>query len=91
MEATWENKDELFEAYPNFHLEDKVSLEGMGNDTQVPIANSSNNPIGPKEDKNPKLARERRVPVWAKDYELANARIGSGKLKRTEKMDKFPS
>jgi len=49
----------------------------------VPIANLGNNNIGPKEDKGPKLARERRIPMWAKDYDLANARKGCKKLRRT--------
>ena len=35
-EASWEYYDEIFQLYPSFHLEDKVSLEG-GSNVRPPI------------------------------------------------------
>jgi hypothetical protein len=82
IEATWEDKEELLKAYPDVHLEDKVSLEGLGNDTHVPIATAAKSLNGLKEDKGPKQTRERAAPMWTKDYVMDAARKGSRNSRR---------
>jgi len=57
MEAIWEDQDELLEAYPTLHLEDKVILDGMGIDTHVPLAAPSEGTVGPRQDKSQRLSR----------------------------------
>ncbi|KAK2380216.1 hypothetical protein QL285_035697 [Trifolium repens] len=72
LEATWEDTDHLKEAYPEVNLEDKVELDGMGNDTGVSITNSQS-PNEPKE-KSPKVKRKRNAPTWLKDYHVPGIR-----------------
>jgi hypothetical protein len=72
LEATWEDTDHLKEAYPEVNLEDKVELDGMGNDTGVSITNPQS-PNEPKE-KSPKVKRKRNAPTWLKDYHVPGIR-----------------
>ncbi|XP_057790743.1 uncharacterized protein LOC131007846 [Salvia miltiorrhiza] len=80
--STWEARDDMQRQFPSFNLEDKVGLEGMGNDTrQEPTA------IGPEEVDKPateveegpnedspvedvEARRTRAPPARFKDYEL---------------------
>ncbi|CAJ2675282.1 unnamed protein product [Trifolium pratense] len=70
-EASWEDVDIITACYPNFHLEDKVILEGEGSDTP-PISEEAT--PGPNheneaahEDPTEKK-RKIRKPAWTQDY-----------------------
>ncbi|GJR93541.1 ty3-gypsy retrotransposon protein [Tanacetum coccineum] len=73
-EATWEWLSEFKAAYPSYHLEDKVIVEGLGNVTAEFDEPHDEEPTKPK-DKEPtddtnksRLKRATSRPVWFKDY-----------------------
>jgi hypothetical protein len=63
--------------YPNFHLEDKVSLEDPGNDMNEAIGDPTNTGVV----MNPQSREKRNVglPSHLKDYELPTWRKNSKK------------
>lgn len=68
---TWENWKELLESYPHCNLEDKIELDGVGNDTKVLIGKETYVDDGPAEGvrgKSSRPNRERKAPAWARDY-----------------------
>jgi hypothetical protein len=73
LEATWEDADYLKAAYPHVNLEDKVGLEGMGNDTDVSIANSDD-PSKPNMGKSPRPQRAKNIPPWMRDFHVPDIR-----------------
>ncbi|GKF57838.1 ty3-gypsy retrotransposon protein, partial [Tanacetum coccineum] len=73
-EATWEWLSEFKAAYPSYHLEDKVIVEGVGNVTAESGEPHDEEPTKPK-DKEPtddtnksRPMRAASRPVWFKDY-----------------------
>jgi hypothetical protein len=65
LEATWEDVSIMQTKYPDFNLEDKVTLDGVSNDTGV------QDTIGPRaevDNLRPKSTRARREPAWKKDF-----------------------
>lgn len=70
-ENTWENWKELLESYPNCNLEDKIVLDGVGNDTEVQLGKEPDPNRGPAEEmenKSTRPKRDKKEPVWARDY-----------------------
>jgi hypothetical protein len=68
-ENTWEK--ELLESYPNCNLEDKIVLDGVGNDMEVQLGKDPDSKVGPAEGiekKSTRPNRNKREPVWARDY-----------------------
>ncbi|KAJ1411180.1 Ribonuclease H-like superfamily [Sesbania bispinosa] len=70
LESTWEDAVAFKTSNPAFNLEDKVVLEGDGNDTYVgPSKDDHINPS--QEQQQPNMARpqrNRKIPNWMKDY-----------------------
>nr|GEX17974.1 transposon Ty3-G Gag-Pol polyprotein [Tanacetum cinerariifolium] len=65
-EATWEWLSEFNAAYPSYHLEDKVIVEGVGNVTAEFDKPNDKEPTDDNNKSRPKRAASR--PVWFKDY-----------------------
>ncbi|KAJ1398529.1 Ribonuclease H-like superfamily [Sesbania bispinosa] len=70
LESTWEDAVAFKNSNPTFNLEDKVVLEGDGNDTYA--GPSKDDHINPShEQQQPNMARpqrNRKIPNWIKDY-----------------------
>lgn len=68
IEATWEEESQFRTTFPNFDLEDKVSVKQGSNDTSQSVKEASNT-VGPSEAKATRPERVKRAPIWMSDYQ----------------------